>query len=323
MLTVLLATKNRAELLGRVLESFCFLEVPDSGWKLIVVDNGSRDRTPEVLEGFRERLPLQSLVEVNQGKNAALNAGLRLVEGDLTVLTDDDVFPHRDWLVQLRKAADAQPQCSIFGGAIVPRWEAAPPLWVGWVDLGPVFTLTDPNREQGETLPLLIYGPNMAVRSEVFRAGVRFNPSVGPRGSNYAMGSESELLSRLGRAGHRAYFVPQAVVEHFVRKNQFALSWVLKRAFRYGRGFFRLFRMGLLDEPISSRTLGIPKTLIYETMKGCKALCKGILLLRRESIFRASYHLNFLRGQIVEARRILRQQRLHLNQTVANNVGDE
>lgn len=116
VLTVLLATKNRAQLLSRVLESFCSLETPDSGWKLVVVDNGSTDESTKVLESFRGRLPLQALIEANPGKNSALNAGLRFIEGDLTVLTDDDVFPRSDWLVQLRKAANAHPEFTMFGG---------------------------------------------------------------------------------------------------------------------------------------------------------------------------------------------------------------
>lgn len=321
MLSVLLATKNRARLLQRVLESFCSLEVPDSAWKLIVVDNGSTDDTTEVLESFRGRLPLQALVEPNQGKNAALNAGLRFIEGDLTVLTDDDVFPRPDWLVQLRRAADAHPEFGILGGAVVARWEATPPRWVEWVDLSPVFTITDPSRMEGETLPLLVYGPNMAVRSTVFEAGMRFNPSVGPCGSNYAMGSESEFLSRLGKLGHRAFFVPQAVVEHFVRKDQLATGWVMRRAFRYGRGFFRLLRMDLLEE---NRTiLDVPKTLIREGIKGCLKWCKALLSLRLEKIFRARYQLNFIRGQIVEARRIVRERRLQIHQPVATHIGEK
>jgi hypothetical protein len=288
------------------LESFCSLEVPDSGWKLIVVDNGSTDGTSEVLEQFRERLPLEALVEPNQGKNAALNAGLCSIEGDLAVFTDDDVFPCTDWLVQLRKAADAHPECTIFGGAIIPRWETAPPRWVGWVDLGPVFTITDPSREEGETDPLLVYGPNMAIRSSIFESGIRFNPYVGPCGTNYAMGSESELTGKLGISGHKAFFVPQAVVEHFVRKNQLATGWVMKRAFRYGRGFFRLFRTSLLDERCSARLMGVPRTLLRETKEACMELGKAMVHLKWEGVFRASYDINFLRGQIVEAKRILR-----------------
>src|SRR6202035_837014 len=110
-----------------------------------------------------------------------------LVEGDLTVLTDDDVFPHADWLIQLRNAADAQPTFSIFGGAIVPRWEVPPPSWIEWMDLGPVFTVTPAWLKDGALPPhhiTVVQGPNMAIRTQVFRSGILFDPSIGPRGSD-------------------------------------------------------------------------------------------------------------------------------------------
>ena len=123
MLTVLLATRNRARILRDVLGAFCQLESPPSGWKLVVVDNGSTDQTTQVIASFANRLPLRSVFESKIGKNFALNTGLELVEGDLAVFTDDDVFPRANWLTEMRKAVDAQLAYSMFGGAILPRWE--------------------------------------------------------------------------------------------------------------------------------------------------------------------------------------------------------
>ncbi len=145
MLTVLFATRDRSRVLHSVLESFCGLHAPSCGWKLVVVDNGSTDQTREVINSFANRLPLQSLTEPKKGKNFALNTGLTRVEGDLTVLTDDDVFPNEDWLLQLSRAADARPDFSIFGGSIVPRWEVAPPDWTRWADQGAAYAITEPS----------------------------------------------------------------------------------------------------------------------------------------------------------------------------------
>src|SRR5260370_10532419 len=103
MLTVLLATRNRAAILRKILEAFCLLRQPLSGWKLVIADNGSTDQTAAVLASFADRLPLRTVSEPTAGKNSALNACLGLVEGDRTVFTDDHVFPHPEWLVELRK----------------------------------------------------------------------------------------------------------------------------------------------------------------------------------------------------------------------------
>ena len=220
MLTVLLATRDRASLLHDVLEAYCHLQSPPSGWKVVIVNNGSTDHTDQVIASFADRLPIQSVLEPKSGKNYALNAGLDRVEGDLTVLTDDDVFPAPDWLVHLRKAADELPEYSMFGGRIIPRWEVAPPAWIQWINLGPIFTTTPPSMKEGPIPAHLIFGPNMAIRSNIFQSGIRFDSSIGPCGPSYPMGSETEILLRLGRQGNKSWHVSQATVEHFVRKPQ-------------------------------------------------------------------------------------------------------
>jgi glycosyltransferase involved in cell wall biosynthesis len=309
MLTVFFATKNREKLLAQVLESFCLLESPASGWKLVVVDNGSSDDTRRVLDSFTRRLPLQVLSESKPGKNSALNTGLQLLEGDLAVFSDDDVFPRADWLIQLSDAADAQPDFAMFGGAVEPRWEIPPPHWIDWIDLGPVFTLTESGRPAGEIHPALVFGPNMAIRSRVFKSGIRFNPSIGPQGSSYAMGSESELTTRLAGVGEKAFFVPQAVVQHFIRRDQLKTSWVIRRAFRYGRGFFRLFRTWEATGDNVGKRMGIPKPLIHEMIDAWVDLGKAVLSLKRQAIFRARFQVSFLYGQAVEARSLIRENR--------------
>jgi len=305
MLTVLFATKNRAGLLARVLESFATLESPRGGWKLIVVDNGSTDETQGVLRSFSERLPLTVIVEMTPGKNSALNTGLRSAEGDLFAFTDDDAFPRSDWLVQLRSAADAHSDFQIFAGAIVPRWEVPPPAWVNWIEPGPVFTLTDPAASEGPIPAYAVYGPNMAIRSSAFHAGLQFNPEIGPRGANYAMGSETELLDRLDERGCKAWFVTGAIVEHFVRETQLHSDWVMKRGIRYGRGQFRLRHVGEL----SSRRLlfGVPRYLFRELYRETRARMMAFLRFDRKASFQAQWRIQCLRGTIREARVLSRE----------------
>ena len=106
MLTVLIATRNGAHTLPRALSALAQLDSPAGGWKLVVVDNGSTDETKEIIQSFTGRLPITYVFEAAPGKNAALNAGLNKIEGDLVVFTDDDTLPHADWLVEMRQAAD-------------------------------------------------------------------------------------------------------------------------------------------------------------------------------------------------------------------------
>jgi glycosyltransferase involved in cell wall biosynthesis len=302
MLTVIFATRNGMRTLPAVLEAYRLLQAPRGGWKLIVVDNASTDRSRDTIVSFQDRLPLTCLSEEKPGKNAALNTAVAHAEGDLVVLTDDDVFPKPDWLVRLRSAADDQPTYSIFGGVVLPRWESVPPDWVvKWVPLEPVFTITPSSLQEGPMDHHFVFGPNMAVRTEVFAKGFHFDPTIGPQGSNYAMGSETEFVSRLANSGYGAWHVHNARVEHFIRDFQMTSSWILRRAIRFGRGLYRMGRAeSFTDMPA---WLGVPRYLFGDTLRQTAALSKGLLTFRGETIFRARWNLNVLRGEIIEAYR--------------------
>jgi GT2 family glycosyltransferase len=225
---------------------------------------------------------------------------LEYLEGDLAVFTDDDVFPDPGWLVELRKAANYQPGYSIFGGAIEPRWESTPGPWVWWVPSAPAFTLTDSGLAAGPVDPGFLYGPNMAVRAEVFYAGTRFDPAIGPNGTEYPMGSESELLLRLRRQGHKSWFVKQAVVEHYIRKHQTEKSWMLRRAVRFGRGQLRLSRS--YGSQGNSYLLGVPLRLYLRMFKRLALIAFAWARPSDKQLFLARWELNYLWGHVVEAR---------------------
>jgi glycosyltransferase involved in cell wall biosynthesis len=301
MLTVLIATRNGGRTLPGVLEAYGRAQVPAGGFKVVIVDNGSTDGTSGLASRFRDILPLTWIVEAEPGKNAALNRGLSAVEGDLVVLTDDDAFPRTDLLVRLRAAADAHAGFSIFGGAVVARWEVPPPEWLlRWVPPGPAFTLTPPALGEGPTGPHNVFGPNMAVRATVFEAGHRFDPSIGPRGGHYAMGSETEFVRRLIRQGHSAWHVPDAVVEHFVREAQMTRAWVRARAVRFGRGQFRLAQAdGARAAP---SWLGVPRYLIRGMCAHALRMAQARASLDEERFFLAQWEFHCLWGQAIEAR---------------------
>jgi glycosyltransferase involved in cell wall biosynthesis len=303
MITVIFATRNGMSTLPSVLTAYCQLETPAGGWKLIVVDNASTDATRDIINSFRDRLPVTYLYEKKPGKNAALNTALDHVAGDLLLLTDDDVFPRPNWLVCMRKAADSLPAYSVFGGAVLPHWEVTPPDWiVEWVPGGPVFTLTPPSMPEGPMTPGSVYGPNMAVRTEIFRQGFRFDPTIGPQGANYAMGSETEFVVRLARHGHSAWHVPNAVVEHFIRDFQLHRSWILRRAIRFGRGHYRMTHTE--ERRDISTWRGIPRHLFKQMFVQTVLVLKGLACLDDETVFRARWTFNVMWGQMIEARKL-------------------
>jgi glycosyltransferase involved in cell wall biosynthesis len=273
VLTLVMATYNGAQTLPQVLTAYTKLEAPAGGWRLVIVDNGSTDATPEVIEGHARQLPLTSLVEPAPGKNAALNTALAAVEGDLVVFTDDDIVPEPGWLCRLRHAADTHPDFQVFGGRIVPRWPQVPAAWIlAGVPLGPAFGVSPP-LQSGPVSPSFVYGGNMAVRAELFAQGFRFDASIGPRRGQYPQGGELQLTRRFTAAGHQAWYCQDAVVEHVIRPHQLTEPWVLQRARRYGRGTFRL-RQGHTPPPWPrrlARTARLSISLARQTVRVLRA----------------------------------------------------
>jgi hypothetical protein len=178
----------------------------------------------------------------------------------------------------------------------VPRWEASPPPWVQWTNQGAVYAITDPIWKEGPIAPNFVWGLNMAIRSCVFQSGVRFNTFMGPRGSNYPQGGDTELNRRLHSQGHKAWHVRGAIVEHFIRKEQLNKAWVMQRAFRHGRGEFQLE-----DTPeFRSRKslMEIPRHLFRQLYKSTCEITKARLKRRQDDVFRAEWRANYIRGQI-------------------------
>jgi glycosyltransferase involved in cell wall biosynthesis len=129
-LTVLLATRNGANVLPRTLDGYRRAARPPIGWKIVIVDNGSTDDTQQVIESFKSSLPLQRLGQPAPGKNRALNTGIKAVEGRLAVITDDDSIPERSFLIEWAKVIQEDRGCELFGGSIAPLFDVPPPDWV-------------------------------------------------------------------------------------------------------------------------------------------------------------------------------------------------
>lgn len=98
--SVVVATRNRAELLGRLLDA---LELQESEhFEVIVVDDASTDRTPALLAKRATTAAAYSLVairqEMNHGPAAARNRGWRASSAPVVCFTDDDCIPQKGWL---------------------------------------------------------------------------------------------------------------------------------------------------------------------------------------------------------------------------------
>lgn len=287
MLTVLLATRNRASLLRQVLNRYCLLLQPHGGWELILVDNGSSDETKDVVSSFAQHLPARYTLEPREGKNIALRTGFEDSEGSLVLFTDDDILPCNDWLVQFQRTADERPEFTMFGGPITPRWPRPPsPLHIAddsvaegcFGGRGTSFA-TGPIKKP---LP----GGNFAVRRRAL-GSEDFNPGIGPDGRcGYAMGSETDLQIRVEGRGGRSWWIASAVVEHMIRPEQMERDWMLQRAVNLGRGLSRLINL----RGASPVCFGAPRWVVRRLLGNVRRFLWACLTGRKDAAFLARWH---------------------------------
>src|SRR4030095_204291 len=95
-ISVIIPTFNRAAMLSATLESFAAQSIPKDRYEVIVVDDGSKDSTPEVCREFASRIELKYLHIDNSGTSAAKNTRmLAPPRKSLLFLGDDDVADRR------------------------------------------------------------------------------------------------------------------------------------------------------------------------------------------------------------------------------------
>src|SRR6266576_6556961 len=95
-ITVVIPTFNRAAMLADTLESFAAQSIPKNRYEVIVVDDGSKDTTPEVCREFVSRIELKYLHIDNSGTSAAKNTGILASRGKILLFCDDDdIADHR------------------------------------------------------------------------------------------------------------------------------------------------------------------------------------------------------------------------------------
>lgn len=103
--SVVLPTFNRAGLIGETLESL--LSQSRQPAEILVIDDGSQDDTPVVLQSFGDRIKFHR--KTNGGKAAALNGALQQVRGDLIWICDDDDILLPDACAAMAGALDSDP----------------------------------------------------------------------------------------------------------------------------------------------------------------------------------------------------------------------
>jgi len=117
LITVLIDTYNHERFIEEAIVSVLEQDFPSGGMEILAVDDGSTDRTPEIIRKFQPRVRL--LRKKNGGQASAFNAGIPEAQGEIVAFLDGDDWwaPHK--LTRVMQTMRADPAIGIVGHGIV------------------------------------------------------------------------------------------------------------------------------------------------------------------------------------------------------------
>lgn len=275
MLSVIVPTLNRADLLADFLSSLTRQTLQATSFEVIVVDNGSTDNTGLIAECFLDRLPLKYIKAPEPGLHIGRHAGMREAASDFLVFCDDDIVADPCWLESIQSAF-CDPNVVLVGGNNHPLFEVEPPAW-----LARLWNMQDPARRSLSHLsildfgtgefdidPGLVWGCNFSVRRKVLENAGGFHPDGMPEKQIKWRGDgETAITDFIRKSGLRARFHAGASVAHRVPAGRMSMIYFRKRSYAQGiSDSFADFRhmqrnMGLSTRKLRAVASGLRKML--------------------------------------------------------------
>ena len=170
------------------------LAVPNLRVELIVVDDGSKDGTSEILRGLQARYPFKLFQKPNGGKGSALRLGFKEVTGDLVVIQDADTEYSPEEFPQLIELICQGRADVVYGSRFLGRHRVF--LFTHY--LGNLF-LTFLTNVLYNTMLTDMETCYKAMRVEVLRSFTL---------NSNGFGIEPELTAKIFKRGYRVYEVP-------------------------------------------------------------------------------------------------------------------
>ena len=263
--SVIICTYNRVAYLPRTLEALASQTVPCQDFEILLIDNNSRDNTPEVCRDFQEKHPelnFRYLVESRQGLSFARNRGIDEAQSDVLIFIDDDAFAAPDYLQNTIRFFESTPDAAAAGGRIYPLFESKRPDWLPDIlmSLMSVIDLGDQVCLFKKKFPI---GANMSFRRKTIQAYGNFNVKLGRRGDNLEGAEEKDLFLKIIAAGEKVYYIPDAIVQHVIPEKRLSFDHFRRQAIA-GGFLFSLLQKPVPGMPEMGRKLGdVPRVLAH------------------------------------------------------------
>lgn len=211
--SIVVPVYNGAETIGECVASLLALDYPRDRREIVIVDNGSTDRTMERLSAFGA--DIRVLHERTRGAAAARNRGIRDARGTVVAFTDADCTVDAGWLAAL-VAPLQDPVIGIACGPVRSRTPCNRIERFGEL-------IHDQRSATQQVVPYVASGNWASPRALLIDMGL-FDESL-------RRGQDVDLSWRIGLAGFRFEYVADALVYH---RNERTLWGLAHEGFVHG-----------------------------------------------------------------------------------------
>ncbi len=116
-ITVAIITRNRAQHLKRLLNSFIIQT--RKPLEIIIINNSSNDNTKEIIKSFQSSLPIRSFTEKKVGIPFSRNNALKQARGNFVAFIDDDCEASPTWIENINNALKKYPDVAAIQGRTI------------------------------------------------------------------------------------------------------------------------------------------------------------------------------------------------------------
>ena len=250
--SVVIPTFERPEILLRVLDALGRQTGPPE-FEVVVVDDGSRDATPERLRALSPRYPFRFFRQDNSGPAAARNRGLEEARGRVILFLGDDTVPEPD-LLAVHAATHGEPRphpIAVLGYTTWPRDRRVSPFLHHINEYGLQFgygLIDDP-----ESVPFnFFYTSNISLPRALLKAAGLFDTTF-----PHAAWEDIEIAYRMMRMGMKILYRPDAVARHH---HDITFGSFRRRQEKAGEAAAIFFQ----KHPELGNFLGVPQALQFE-----------------------------------------------------------